>query len=281
MHTSLVRPPPSCWACRCSRSRPACQPPYAPATRTPGTTDPHSDGCGAATCHWFIGQCGHGCGQSMLPYCAVDIARHLGPLDGLVTADAALQRGMNPSAMVDIISKMQAYPGIATALWVAHHADARCESPLETLGRHAFITAGLPAPLSNAWVRPRPVVSSRPLLPETGVDSRGRRRSQIQRPARRGGDCSQTRRNASGSCARWGSESSATAGAMRSAGRGPSSNESARSRHSEKERLRQRAGLSNHRGTADQPSVQSRPPAERTARINSPRMFLVGHQLTS
>lgn len=103
-------------------------------------------------------------------YCAVDIARHLGPLDGLVTADAALQRGMNPSAMVDIISKMQAYPGIATALWVAHHADARCESPLETLGRHAFIAAGLPAPLSNAWVRvPGRWYRADHLLPETGV----------------------------------------------------------------------------------------------------------------
>ncbi len=85
-------------------------------------------------------------------YCAIDIARHLGPLDGLVIADAALHRGVNPAAMIDIIAKMQAYPGISTALWVAQHADPRSESPLESLGRHAFVSAGLPAPLSNVWV---------------------------------------------------------------------------------------------------------------------------------
>ena len=86
-------------------------------------------------------------------YTAIDIARHLGPLDGLVIADAALRRGVQRDAMYALISKMQAYPGINTARWVVEHADSRSESPLETLGRHAFIEAGLPAPISNVWIQ--------------------------------------------------------------------------------------------------------------------------------
>lgn len=103
-------------------------------------------------------------------YCAVDIARHLGPLDGLVVADAVLHRGSDPEVLAELIGRMQAYPGISTALWVVQNADARCESPLETLGRHAFISAGMPAPLSNVWVS----AGGRwfrvdHLLPETGT----------------------------------------------------------------------------------------------------------------
>ena len=48
--------------------------------------------------------------------------------------------------------------GVGRARWVAGHADPQAESPLESLGRFAAIEAGLPAPVSNAWVgdgRPR------------------------------------------------------------------------------------------------------------------------------
>jgi hypothetical protein len=85
-------------------------------------------------------------------FCAVDISRHLGPVDGLVVADAALHGGTTREALYELIRNMQAYPGIATALWVAQHADPRSESPLETLGRHAFISAGITPPLSNVWI---------------------------------------------------------------------------------------------------------------------------------
>jgi hypothetical protein len=103
-------------------------------------------------------------------YCAIDIARHLGPLDGLVVTDAALHRGAKQAALIEIISRMQAYPGIATALWVAQHADPRCESPLESLGRHAFISAGLTAPLSNVWVwTGRQWFRVDHLLPDSGI----------------------------------------------------------------------------------------------------------------
>jgi hypothetical protein len=103
-------------------------------------------------------------------YAAVDIARHLGPLDGLVIADAALRRGVERDAMYALISNMQAYPGISTARWVVEHADARSESPLESLGRHAFIEAGLPAPISNVWIHAGgQLFRSDHLVPDTGV----------------------------------------------------------------------------------------------------------------
>ncbi len=85
-------------------------------------------------------------------FCAVEIARHLGPRDGLVVADAVLHSGVPREAITRIAEHMLAYPGIDTVAWVAEHADPRVESPLESLGRYAFLAAGQPPPLSNVWV---------------------------------------------------------------------------------------------------------------------------------
>lgn len=91
-------------------------------------------------------------------------------MDGLVVADAVLHGDADRAALEAVIGKMLNYPGIRTAQWVAEHADPRCESPLETLGRLAFVSADLPAPLSNVWVS----ASTQwfrvdHLLPEAGV----------------------------------------------------------------------------------------------------------------
>ena len=85
-------------------------------------------------------------------FCAVDVARHAGSLDGLAITDAVLHGGVDRATVQLLIGQMLNYPGIASAQWASEHADPRCESPLETLGRYAFISAGLPPPLSNAWV---------------------------------------------------------------------------------------------------------------------------------
>jgi len=62
------------------------------------------------------------------------------------------------------------YPGIKTAQWALEHADARAESPLETLGRHSFLSAGLPPPLSNVWMRTDATwFRVDHLIPSTGV----------------------------------------------------------------------------------------------------------------
>lgn len=103
-------------------------------------------------------------------YCAVDVARHVGSRDGLVMADMVLRTGLPRESLVRLTSEMERDPGMATARWVVEHADPRAESPLESLGRFAFLSAGLPAPLSNVWI---PVQSrwyrADHLLPEAGV----------------------------------------------------------------------------------------------------------------
>lgn len=85
-------------------------------------------------------------------FCAVDIARHLGPRDGLVAADAVLHAGADREAMTRIAENMLAYPGIESVAWVAGRADPRPESPLESLCRYAFLADGRRPPLSNAWI---------------------------------------------------------------------------------------------------------------------------------
>ena len=47
---------------------------------------------------------------------------------------------------------MHRWPGLERARWVVDHADHCAESVLETLGRFSCIEAGLPMPVSNAWV---------------------------------------------------------------------------------------------------------------------------------
>lgn len=103
-------------------------------------------------------------------YCAIDIARHYGTRDGLVVADKALHLGATREELAAVTMGMDRYPGIGEARWVVEHGDQRAESPLETLGRLAFLSANVPAPLSNVWI---PAGSQwfrvDHLIPETGV----------------------------------------------------------------------------------------------------------------
>ncbi|SDP01696.1 hypothetical protein SAMN04515671_2680 [Nakamurella panacisegetis] len=84
-------------------------------------------------------------------YAAIDIARHYGAVAGLVAADFALRSGGRRESLARLVGEMVNYPGIQTAGWVVEHADPRAESPLETLGRLAFLTHRREAPLSNVW----------------------------------------------------------------------------------------------------------------------------------
>lgn len=103
-------------------------------------------------------------------YCAVDIARHFGSRDGLVVADRVLHTGTSRDEVASVTTEMDLYPGIREARWVAEHADQRAESPLETLGRFAFLSAALPPPLSNVWIPAgHRWFRVDHLLPETGV----------------------------------------------------------------------------------------------------------------
>lgn len=86
-------------------------------------------------------------------FAVVDIARHHGGVAGLVAADAVLRSGQTRKSLARLTEEMSAYPGIQTARWVVEHGDGRAESPLESLGRMAFLAGGRDAPLSNVWIR--------------------------------------------------------------------------------------------------------------------------------
>jgi hypothetical protein len=86
-----------------------------------------------------------------LAYTVVDVARHFGSTAGLIVVDAVLSRGVHRETLARLTNEMVRYPGMETAKWTIEHADPRCESPLETLGRLAFLSAERAVPVSNAW----------------------------------------------------------------------------------------------------------------------------------
>jgi hypothetical protein len=83
----------------------------------------------------------------------VDIARRGDFLAGLVVADAALARGLNPEALRQLVVEQYNWPGIAIARDVVRHADGRSESPAETVVRGRCITLELPVPEPQQWFR--------------------------------------------------------------------------------------------------------------------------------
>lgn len=85
-------------------------------------------------------------------YAAVDVARHCTPSEGLVIVDAVLRSGTPRERLARIVDDMPFYPGIEQARWATANGDGRAESPLESLGRLAFLESGMAAPLSNVWI---------------------------------------------------------------------------------------------------------------------------------
>lgn len=69
----------------------------------------------------------------------------------LAVADAAARQG---NSITHALTHMTQWPGARRARWVAAHADAAAESPIESLGRFGAIVGGLPLPVANAWVGP-------------------------------------------------------------------------------------------------------------------------------
>lgn len=88
-------------------------------------------------------------------WATVDLARTAPLPHSLVVADQAVRAHADLAAVLPHMSRRA---GIARARWVVEHADPLAETPLETLGRFAFIEYNLPMPVANAWVghdRPR------------------------------------------------------------------------------------------------------------------------------
>ena len=76
----------------------------------------------------------------------VDIARTRPFPFAVVTADAALSRGCTRRELEETLAQCRRFPGTRSARRVLAFADARSESPLESLGRARFDEEGLPTP---------------------------------------------------------------------------------------------------------------------------------------
>lgn len=85
-------------------------------------------------------------------FAAVDIARQGGRLTGLVLADAVAFRHGGREESTGALTDVAGWRGAARVEWAVRHCDPDVESPLESLGRLAFLNAGLPSALSNVWV---------------------------------------------------------------------------------------------------------------------------------
>lgn len=83
---------------------------------------------------------------------AVDLARSVDRCLGLILADGAAGREGSLDGLAQAEQDMAAWPRIGRARWAVTHASIDVESPLESVGRHAFLRAGLPAGDSNVWV---------------------------------------------------------------------------------------------------------------------------------
>jgi very-short-patch-repair endonuclease len=77
----------------------------------------------------------------------VDLAREHGPTAGTVPLDFALRRGLVTAAdLADVLAHCRGWPGVRDARAAIDAADARSESPLESLSRMKFPRFDLPMP---------------------------------------------------------------------------------------------------------------------------------------
>ena len=83
----------------------------------------------------------------------VDIARTRPFLEALVTADAAMRRGLPRRALEDVVVQMRKWPGTVAAAEVVRWTDGRSESACESVVRARFILLDLPLPDLQIWVR--------------------------------------------------------------------------------------------------------------------------------
>jgi len=84
-----------------------------------------------------------------------DVARERGVEAGLVVADAVLRRNLaSAQALEDSACRCRGWPGARHAREVAHHADPRAESALESRSRWRLLNTDLPEvwPQTEIWI---------------------------------------------------------------------------------------------------------------------------------
>lgn len=77
---------------------------------------------------------------------AVDLARTRSALTAVIALDVALRRGVERTALLEVLERQRGWPGSARAKPRVLFADGRAESPLESIGRLRFHQLELPAP---------------------------------------------------------------------------------------------------------------------------------------
>jgi hypothetical protein len=83
----------------------------------------------------------------------IDLARTLSFQAGVVTADSALHRKLVTKAeLTTVLAACTRWRGARQAAAVIDFADARAESPLESIARIAFNDCGLPPPELQVWL---------------------------------------------------------------------------------------------------------------------------------
>ena len=76
----------------------------------------------------------------------VDVGRTEPLGEAVVAADAALRRGLGPAELAEVMASCAGWPGGLALPAVLSAADARADTPLESLTRLAYAEQGLPAP---------------------------------------------------------------------------------------------------------------------------------------
>jgi hypothetical protein len=87
-----------------------------------------------------------------MPRTVMDVARARGFAAGVIIADAALARRVSRTDLQAVLDGRQNWPGADAAYRAVAFADARSESPLESLGRVRFAEQGLPPPALQVLV---------------------------------------------------------------------------------------------------------------------------------
>lgn len=86
---------------------------------------------------------------------AVDCAREMGPLPGLVVMDAAMRAGADRDQLLALLRVDPTGRGMARAREIVRLADAGAESPQESALRFVMLRAGLPEPETQLRVDSR------------------------------------------------------------------------------------------------------------------------------
>lgn len=87
-------------------------------------------------------------------FAMADLVRSTGRPTSLILADAVAADSLAAEGMARSLVTLRRWPRFPRSEWLVRHTDPLSESPLESAGRFRALQAGLPAPISNAWLGP-------------------------------------------------------------------------------------------------------------------------------